>query len=100
MLSLNEKEKKSKSEMITSCSYPEGSFEEDRKKVESGPPTVLKCLDMTTRTKRLGVKEKTRGKSLKQRTNTISRKKALQRQVMRKRIRKLLKMRVVSARIW
>ena len=76
---------------------PECSKEKDVTMAES---METLGVDLRTRVKKLGAKEKTRGKKCKVRFSLIKKNKALQKNFMKVAVKKLLRAGMVPARTW
>ena len=100
-LSITEGGKEGKSKVITSCRHLEEKFQECSKKGGVAMATSVETpgVDLTTRTKQLGAKEKSRSTKREARLPLI-RKKIFQKSCMRTGVRKLPRTDLVPARAW
>ena len=101
-LSITEGGKEGKSKVITSCRHLEERFQECTKKGGVAMATSVETpgVDLTTRTKQLGSKEKSRRTKCEVRFSLIRNKRNFQKSCMRTGVRKLKGTDLVTARAW
>ena len=100
-LSITEKVKEGKSNMIASCGYLDEKLRECSKEGMTMADDVETLgVDLRARVKRLGVKEKARRKKCKVRFSLIKKNKAFQENHMKVEVKKLLITGLVPAKSW
>ena len=97
-LSVTENGKEGESKMIASCGFLEDELRQCSK--EEGVTLETLGVDLRTRVKRLGAKEKARRKKCKLRFSLNKKNKAFQKNNMKVVVKKLLRAGIVPARTW
>ena len=100
-LSVSEYEKEEKSKMIVSCRFLEDELRDCSKEgVTMAESVETLGVDLITRVKRLGLRERARRKKCKVRFSLMKKNKAFQKNYMKVGVKKLLRAGMVSARTW
>ena len=101
-MSVTENGKEGKSKMIASCGFLENERSQFSKEegVTLADSAETLGVDLRTRVKRLGAKEKARRKKCKLRFSIIKKKKAFQKNYMKVGVKKLLRAGMMPARTW
>ena len=100
-LSVTENGKKGKSKMIASCGFLEDELRQSSKQgVTLADSVETLGVDLRTRVKRLGAKEKERRNKCKERFSIIKKNKAFQKSYIKVGVIKLLRAGMVQARTW
>ena len=101
-LSVTENGKEGESKMIASCGFLENELSQLSKEegVTLADSAETLGVDLRTRVKRLGAKEKARRKKCKVRFSIINKDKAFQKKYMKVGVKKLLRAGMMPARTW
>ena len=101
-MSVTENGKEGKSKMIASCGFLEDELRQCSKEegVTLADSVETLGVDLRTRVKKLGAKEKARRKKCKVRFSLIKKNKAFQKNCMKVGVKKLLRAGMVPARTW